>query len=455
MRFFTILTFALALSSCKKFVDPGKPTVQLDRPAVFANDGTATAAMLAVYAQLESGAVLGNLVTYTGLTSDEFALNSTAPLFVELHTNNISPGNSFPDFLWQRFYFFAYQCNAILEGLQASANLSPAVKQQLEGEARFARAYCYFNLVNLYGDVPLATGTDYNVNARLGRNPKAEVFDFIIADLESAKLLLVNEYKSPANASTAERTRPNRFAALALLSKAYLYKEDFAKAISAAGEVIAMNTMYELPSNLVTNFQKGSKEHIWQIQPVLASFNTYLGYQMILTGAPASVHLNKSFLQIFEAADKRRSAWIGMIKTSSDSFYFAHKYKAGINTGSITEYTSMLRLAEVILIRSEALAREGKITEAESDLNKLRQRAGINSVSGLSQQQLIDSIAMERRRELFAENASRWYDLKRTGTINTVLGAVKGVNWAATDALYPLPVTELQRNSLLQQNPGY
>lgn len=115
----------------------------------------------------------------------------------------------------------------------------------------------------------------------------------------------------------------------------------------------------------------------------------------------------------------------------------------------------VLRLAEVILTRAEARAMQNKLVEGEQDLNRIRTRAGLSTVSGLTKQALTDSIQVERRFELAFEVGDRWFDLKRSGKADPVLGPVKGTNWTNADQLYPIPLTEINRNPLLTQNPGY
>jgi len=456
MRKSILLAFiTISFARCAKFVDPGQPPTQLNSVTLFSNDATATAAMFDVYAQMEATANFANLVVFTGLSSDEFALNGTNTLYAEFKTNNILPGNAFADGFWSRHFVGVYRCNLILEGLEKSTTLSTGVRTQLEGEALFTRAYCLFNLLNLFGEIPLPLSTNFEINARLPRSSIPEVFMQIEGDLEKAKTLLAVEYKNALNNNTTERTRPNKAAAMALLSKVYLYDKNWVKAIAEASGVISQSGTYQLQADLATAFQKNKGEHIWQIQNVLNGLNTYTGYLMILRGRPTNVYLDKRILDVFEPTDKRRINWISFLKVGVDTFYYAHKYKVGLDAPTITEYTSLLRLAEVYLIRAEALGMTDKLPEAETDLNVIRNRAGIQPISGLTKTQFLDSLYLERRRELFAENCSRWFDLKRSGRANAVLSPLKAPNWAPTDALYPLPASELIRNSQLTQNPGY
>jgi hypothetical protein len=90
-----------------------------------------------------------------------------------------------------------------------------------------------------------------------------------------------------------------------------------------------------------------------------------------------------------------------------------------------------------------------------SDLNVIRDRAGLQPVSAGDQAAVLNLIEKERQNELIAEWGHRWLDLKRTGKTDSVLSLEKGAYWQSTDALYPIPLYEIQTNPLLTQNPGY
>lgn len=444
----------LFFSACKRYVDPGSPITQLSRSAAFSNDATATSTVLALYGQLEKSGLLNYMVVYTGLTSDEFALRSTYPLYQDLLNNNIQASSNFTDLFWRVLYQEIYWANSVLEGLSKSNSIDEDLSKQLEGEARFIRAYCFFNLVNFFGDVPIVETTDYRINSLLPRARIEDVYRMIENDLSLASRLVASAYRSPKNTSTSERTRINSYGVSAFRAKVALYRQKWADAENLASEVISQTADYALLPNLSDVFLKNSKEQILQIQAVAPSNNTSTGSSMILTAAPANVYLDERILGKFSAEDKRKSEWIGRLTNSSGSFNYAYKYK--VKSSPITsEYTSIIRLAEIILIRSEARAMQGKQEEATTDLNTIRQRAGISRLYNLNGHDLLDSIYLERRRELFTENANRWFDLKRLDRANSELSAVKGNNWSPSDALYPIPLSEIRMNSNLIQNSGY
>lgn len=156
----------------------------------------------------------------------------------------------------------------------------------------------------------------------------------------------------------------------------------------------------------------------------------------------------------FETNDNRKTKWIGTSTINGIPYLYPFKYK-NRSFAPVDEYIIVFRLAEQLLIRSEARLRQNKIEASLADLNMIRVRAGLQPVKTGNGDEVMSSIVKERQLELFAEWGHRWFDLKRLNTIHTVLSAIKGSNWQETDQLFPIPFNEMQINSSLEQNPGY
>ncbi len=161
------------------------------------------------------------------------------------------------------------------------------MKRQLTGEAKFMRAFLHFYAVNLYGDIPLITVTNYLANNQIARTPKKDVFKQIIKDLQDAKDLLGDDYSNGYGQVTGSRTRPNRVAAGALLARAYLFTGDWVNAEVEASLVIS-NTKYKLGTDLKQVFNSTSAEAIWQLAPVDPSWNTQDARFFVLTSVPGT-----------------------------------------------------------------------------------------------------------------------------------------------------------------------
>lgn len=234
-----------------------------------------------------------------------------------------------------------------------------------------------------------------------------------------------------------------------------LYTSRWQQAESEAN-VIINSGLYALETDLNNVFLNGSSETIWQLKPVRPGFNTYEGLE-ILPASPFSIptYLVSSALRnSFENGDNRKGSWIKFRVFNNDTLYFPYKYKVP-NGASLTEYYMVFRISEIYLIRAEAAINQNKVSDAISDINIIRGRAGLSNTlaNGISSLKL--AIEHERRSELFCEWAHRWYDIKRTGRANDILSPLKTSTWQLTDTLWPIPQQEINLNPTLLQNPGY
>lgn len=447
------LMLLLPLASCDDFVAVDLPSGQLTAPAVFEEVSTARAAMADVYAKLrDSGLITGNasgLSVLMGVYGDELDYYGDAAAAPQhFYQNSLSATDGVIAGLWNNSYNEIYAVNAIIEGVAASSKLSQADKNKLTGEALFVRGLVHFYLANLYGDIPYIKTTDYQQNSQVGRLLVAQVYDQVIADLLLAQSLLPEE-------ADYERVLPNKAAATALLARVYLYRGNWAEAANEASAVLNSG-VFLVPTDLDTVFLKDSPETIWQFKPSADGINTYEGQSFIFTaGPPPLVGLRAELRSAFEPGDMRRSHWVGSIGAGSTAWYFARKYKQQTNTGSSEEYSVVLRAAELYLIRAEARARQGELTAAKDDLNFIRNRAGLAQTTSLTQDELLQAVLQERRVELFTEHGHRFFDLKRFGQLDAILGTVKA-GWNTSDVLLPLPESELLLNpNLKPQNAGY
>ncbi|NII25844.1 RagB/SusD family nutrient uptake outer membrane protein [Pseudoflavitalea sp. X16] len=480
---------AFSISSCKKLVDVPAPTNSIAENNVYSSDATAISVLTALYSSMNEKTITnpiqgnGSIALHTGMSSDELTLYSgvTDQVYLAYYQNalqvNIPPGSGYNH--WAPLYHYVFKSNAAIKGLSASKSLTSAVKQQLLGEAKFMRAFFYYYLVNLYGDVPLAVTTDPQNNSMLARLPKEQVYLQIIADLKDAQELLSADYLNQTLlSSTTERVRPIRWAAAALLARVYLFTEDYAKAETQASTVINNTALYTLPA-LNDVFLKNSQEAIWQLQPTDIDFNTVEAQTLIIPPTGPSlgtvdnpVYLSNNLLSSFESGDQRavHGNWVdttifNITPTTYDTVAYAYKYKINTSPGitsaaDMTEYFMMLRLGEQFLIRAEARTQQNNIVGAQSDLNAIRVRAGLPNTAANDKTSLLAAILHERQVELFSEWGHRWLDLKRTRNVDKVMNVVtpqkaSGAPWKSHQQLYPIPLSDLQSSPNLAQNTGY
>ncbi|HXO77751.1 MAG TPA: RagB/SusD family nutrient uptake outer membrane protein, partial [Puia sp.] len=308
------------------------------------------------------------------------------------------------------------------------------------------------------------------------------VYKQIIKDLIDARDSLPSNF----NRGHGERIIPNKAAATALLARTYLYAGDWKNADAQASLLIS-DTAFGLVQDLTQVFLKNSRETIWSLQPnptifpygafdvsnfvpfgswaSLGGDPSYLdpsGFSSIAFFVIPTYYLYKTTGNAFEPGDQRKAIWTSYTPTpnalpyTGDTLFYSIKYPTRPSAGSITQYYMVFRLAEQYLIRAEAKAQEGDLTGGTADVNSIRSRAGLPPVTPASQSDLLGAIMQERRVELFTEWGHRFFDLKRTGQANAVIGAMPEKQpWHGNQLLYPIPFNEIKTDPNLVQNPGY
>lgn len=449
-----IAALALCATGCDSFLETGAPDSQLSTPLVFEDRATAAAAMTEVYAKMRDAGLFSGSNTglsyALGLYADELDFYGSAGTdgFV-YHSNALLASSTPAAALWNASYRQAYGANAVIYGVEHATELPEADRRQLKGEALFVRGLLHFQMACLYGPVPYVATTDYRANSRLARLSEADALGKAREDLEQAAALLAPDYIA------ADRTRANAYAAHALLARLCLYQGDWPAAADHASAVINRDELYGFDASFAGTFLKGSRGTLFQFAPRHASTNTLEAVTFIFEGNPSDVALNVALVESFEPGDLRRASWIREVQGTGGTRYHAYKYRAGVGAPAQVEFSKMLRLAEVYLVRSEARARQGELTAAMADLNAVRHQAGLPDSQASGQAGLLEALLRERRAELFAEHGHRFFDLKRFGRLDEVLGQAKE-GWEARCRLFPVPLQELLLNpALLPQNPGY
>lgn len=450
------------LLACNKLIEvPDNASGQIVTSQVFSDSANATEGVIGLYTTGTLGGWYPDI--YAGLGADELLSNSTVALNTAFYEDSLTAGgpggvSASTTTFWTKYYSSdaIYRANAALEGLAADNQLSTPVRNQLVGECKFIRAFYYFYLVNLFGDVPYVTSSNYLVNQRTPRTPAASVYDSLQQDLLQVSQLLLPAYPS------AGRQRPNRYTADALLARLCLYRQQWSNA-EAWCDSIFNSGLYSLVPNLDNVFLDQSTEAIWQVgsssptYPKVAPSNGPPFLPLFSFIAP-TYSLSPIVLQAFESGDLRQLHWVHSNKVGTTTYTYPYKYKNTdfSNPNNTTEDLMIFRLAEIYLIRAEARAQQGNLAGAMQDINVIRSRAGLGAAMAGSLPAAMGAVLHERQTELFTEWGHRWLDLKRTDSINAVLGREKP--WWPADghaALYPIPYTEILYNPSLTQNPGY
>ncbi|HMI64127.1 MAG TPA: RagB/SusD family nutrient uptake outer membrane protein [Puia sp.] len=454
-----LLLVAALGPSCKKLIDiPANPPTSLTEVQQFSDSATAMTAVAGVYSYTGFGKGFtyndGYLTFCTGLSSDELSyVGYPSPDLQAFYGYGLTDLNGTVGYLWTDPYTSMYPINSIMTNVAASTALSASFKTQIIGEMKLVRAFFYFNTVNLFGDIPLVISTDYNTTSRLPRTSADSIYAQILSDLSDAQKAL------PAAYPSSGRVRPNLYTVLSVRAKVQLYRKQWQAAYDAADSVINSG-LYSLEPDLNNVFLDGSNEAIWQI-PANGSYNATHEASQFISPYPNTTpqYLMTPILQkAFEAGDLRWQNWVKdyvvNINGTNQDLYAPYKYKNYYSSAPTIEDYMVIRLADLYLIRAEAAAQLGKTTVALADLNQIRARAGLVASTATTAGDILTAIMHERQVELFTEWGNRWFDLKRTGTIDTVLSAEKP-GWKPNEALYPVPRLQRQYNANLTQNPGY
>ncbi|MCR8668239.1 RagB/SusD family nutrient uptake outer membrane protein [Aestuariibaculum sp. M13] len=449
--FLANLTF-LSLFACEEFLEIDPPKDTLITETVYEDISTVKSAMANVFYKIrEEGLVTGNfgMSINMGIYSDELDYYGFDLVQQDFYNHNIIANNSKLEGWWNSTYNLIYAANDIIYGLENSKTLSEADTKAFKGQAFFIRGYMHSLLVGLFGDIPYVTSTNYETNNEVERGSENQVYEYIIQDLQQAI-----SFMDPLE-DLSDNIMPHKETAQALLARVYLYRESWNDAIELSTSLI---NSHSLEMDVEKVFLKESKETLWQLKSGDIP-NTYEAGKLVINYIPSQGYgISDALLNAFESNDLRKSKWIQSF-TSDDgltTLYYAAKYKETINTTNLElEYSIVFRLSEQYLIRAEAKAQLGDLEGAISDIEPIRQRAGLPSINVSSKEEVLEAIHHERQVELFTEHGLRWFDLVRSGKASEELSPLKSA-WKDTDILLPLPESELELNpNLKPQNLGY
>ncbi|MGC4129358.1 MAG: RagB/SusD family nutrient uptake outer membrane protein [Bergeyella sp.] len=382
---------------------------------------------------------------------------------VQFENHIIKPTNSIVYDYYRSFYDILNRANIVLKNLGVA---SDANRAKIEGEAKFVRAYAHFNLVRLFGDIPLADEviTIDNTEKQFTRVPKAEVYNLIISDLETAVASLDNTYKN----------RASKAAAQALLAKVYLtLGTNYLKAQQLCEAV--MSSGFSLQSNFHDVFYtENNSEIIFAIgylsNPATESQGFSAEWLNSIGRSRGVNYVTNDAAAALDSKGGSRTTTSYRVDPAQTSQKQVAKYfpngEDGGSTGVVFTLTPraagndwiVLRYADVLLMHVEAIMAGGDSTSVPAALNSfqlIRNRAGLTTpVTSISKEELLD----ERRVELAFEN-QRFFDLVRFGVAQEVLSAYSAANggsFTSTDLLLPIPQREINLSQgKMQQNPGY
>ncbi|POY37934.1 hypothetical protein C3K47_05265 [Solitalea longa] len=452
---------SITLSSCSKFLEIDIPADKVTSDYIFSTKETAEAATVGMYSKsMGSGINYFNGITTltTGMLAGEI-LPTNLTTLTPFVNNDMRADLSYVSLMWSGPYQTIYHCNLLIEKLGQADKLTSDVKQRLIAEVKFFRALHYFYLVNIYGEVPLALTSDYRTNATLPKSKVEDVYASIISDLEFAEATLTDDYNSP------ERIRANKWAAKALLARVHLYLEHWKEAEQYSSEVIGHTAQYNLVPSVNSAFLNNSttnnnKEAIFQLAYQTGqSVSCYEGVLFLESNNDdvPDYYINPKLVSVLTSDPKdERKNWIDTYPARDGTIYkYLYKYKVyGSFTTPKKEHLTLLRLGEQYLILAEALAHQGKLTEANDNIDFIRLRAKVDPLKGngitYTQAQVLDLVMNERQKELCFELGHRWFDLNRTGRAAAYFATFPEKQWQPTDRYFPIPADEASKNPFLK-----
>ncbi|MGV3641470.1 MAG: RagB/SusD family nutrient uptake outer membrane protein [Adhaeribacter sp.] len=401
--------------------------------------------------------------------------------------NNLAFTSDNPLFssFWINTYNGIARANAVLDNIDTPTNYRAGQKEQLSGEARFMRGLFYFDLVRVFGGVPLVTTGITSMEAKkIGRATEEEIYARVIEDLKAAIELL------PATGMA--KGRSNKAAAVALLAKVYVFRQDWNNAKTYLDMMPAFG--YSLLPDFAALWRLNNEDNAETIfamkyidgtngQPLSSDFLPYFGVTDIVPRANENAFPSWDLHKLYVAGDKRKAATITESYKAPDApAASAPVWKPYVSKFSVkhTQNSSgldipVIRYAEVLLLQAEVLYRLNQPGPALQALNQVRERAfgdashNYTLADIATPEAFLDKLLLERRLELAFEN-HRWFDLVRTGRLMAELDEVETDYNNETQTVmkvnldpqphykfFPIPNREIEQADagVLVQNQGY
>ncbi len=479
---YILLFVAAGLQSCDKYLDL-KPISQgiaienlVSDSLLYKNASELEAALSGVYSDFRNEYFELDYFVNGDAQSDDAYAGADNPANFQIDEYTIDATNTNVSRDWQYLYGTIGKANAVFNNTDATPEVDPARKLQIKAEAAWIRAYMYFQAVQLWGDVPLQLREVTSISAELlpeiypqlfpARVPVADVFTQIISDFELAV--------AHAPVAAPHKGFVTKGAANAMLAKVYATMQppqwdkvnQYCDAVMAGG--YSLLPEYDM---LWNNENENSAEAIFEINyegtPQSGNwgasmfrgldwkkFNTPSNDLVAAFDAEGDVIRKEASIIFLDVSGKWSDPYWPQI-----NFPFVNKYR--IFTGNSSQNYIFIRLADIMLLKAEALNETGDLQGAAALVNQIRSRVDLPNTTAADKAAMKLAIEKERRLELAFEG-HRWYDLKRTGRAIEVLNNVKGPNgtslgYVVTEnrLLWPVPQAEMDKNTKLVQNEGY
>lgn len=422
--------------------------------------------------------------------SDNAYGGSTGSEVVPMENNSIDGGNSVLARDWNKYLADVAQANTVICNIDAVPDplLTPAERKQWKAEAKIFRAMVWFDMIRIWGNIPIVTQEGKDITADNikevyplyypEQTPTQDAYKQIAQDLTEAIT------DAPVN-NPANKTILSKSVAKALLAKVYAEKpiRDYNKVLQYSNEVVAdgfalvadytdlfgMNSAgtdakarSTSESILEINYYTGGGNWVtWMFGKDLINPENMFSWAKWVT---PSRDLITDFLT--EKDNVRYAESIVYYNCTWNNYYPAANYPFMYKIRSSVSSIIKIRLADILLMKAEALANLDKISEAAAVVNQIRKRVKLPELAAtasVSKESMLNAVLHERRLELAFEG-QRWFDLVRYGKVQEVMNSVNSRDsgrlsqrrpFTETSYLMPIPSTALDLNTNLKQNPGY
>ena len=461
----------IATSSCESFLDEGLKG-DYSSENYYKSAVQAEMAVNAIYNSLYNN----TLWIFGDVASDDAVKGGNAGDQADI--NNIDDFTAVADngclgTYWQHAYETIARANNVITNVP-SVSMDEKEKADLIGQAKFLRAYSYFNLVNIFGQVPLKLKPQTTSDAiHVGLSTVEQIYAQIDEDLTDAKNSL------PATVSATSAGRATKGAAFALLAKSKLFQRNWKECADFADSVEHIGT-YDLVKDYSNLFKVGAEDSVECVFAIRYgnTADANLGNNLNVWFSPAAEGgyyfdaPTQAYVDCFSEktidgkTDPRLDASIGRegqpwfnnttfsSEWSEATGYLVKKYNEDLSeTQAKSQCTipqHIIRYADVLLMHAEALNEQNLPSAAAQYVNRVRERAGLAATSATSQSVMRDVIRTERRRELGFE-FHRFFDVMRYGKeyAESVLGT--SFKWTEPRFYYPIPQSETETNKALHK----
>jgi len=468
--------------SCSKSFINELPTDQITEETFLKNSKDFNMVLNAGYQSLRSAYLYIYLIG--DVASDNAYTQKFSNFFdaILINESNVSADNVTLGSIWTGSYSVIAKTNLVLDKIDG-INMDPTLKNSYKGEAKFLRSLMYFNLVRIYGGVPLVLTylTKTEETFSYGRESVPNIYSQIIADLKDAE-----QWLPPSYSSNADIGRATSMAVKSLLGEIYLTQKKYSEASTVLSGVIGNPTIGLLPnySDVFDALKSNNKEVIFAVQYAsgfdpsqgnpwvgLAFPNQNIGTGVVKIGSGHFL-MTDDLDRAFETGDNRK------LMNNYDyvtgywrRYVFTRKYYDKSNVLKVDAGNDWIiyRYADILLMYAEAQNELGKPDIALNFIKQVRTRAGLTTddALGTDQNKMRLALEKERRVELNCEG-HRWFDLLRTDRLIPVMNAHfsdptldndqigSGSSIKSSELIFPIPKFEVDLNpTKLTQNPGY